>query len=462
VVLLLAAAPSRAAQREAVSTRAKLDFTPFIGPSRDRAELIPVLAGDLVLATTTLRLFAFDACSTQLRWSAGPPDGWDELELDARAELFEGLGKRLWVEPAVGESVVVAALQIPMSRRKNEDWQGITIMTALPERRLFAFELGTGRPLWNHAPPPDWDGDSGPHAQRMSLIGSPTIVGQHVIAASSSDESSIDYHVSCYQLATGSLVWSTFVVRGQMERNMYAFAPWEFSAAPLVAVRERGWVLAQTGLGLIAALDLATGEIQWRTEYETIPLPKTRSYSPPRRETVWRMSPPIVVGDVVLATPPDSRELLALDLADGHALWKVSARWLAALDTGTQLLAFDHLIGADEGAIYLGGAKISALVKRKGLQSASRIEPLWTERVERPDVSGRWQLARDELLLPGPMPDQESGIRKNEQPVVCRVIEKQNGKGKSGPLLGGTTRGLLVTDEAIYALGYDGLERIER
>jgi len=448
VILLLAAAPSEAGQRGVVSARPKLDFTPFTGPWKDRAELIPVLAGDLVFATTTLRVLAFDSCSTDLRWSAGPPDGWDELEPDVRAGLFDGLGRRLCVEPAVGESVVVAALQVPMSRRKNLEWQGITIRTALPERRLFAFELGTGRPLWNHSPLPGWTGDGGSHAQRMSLVGSPTVVGQHVIAASSSDESSIDYHVSCYQLATGSLIWTTFVVRGQIERNGYGYLPCEFSAAPLVAVPERGLVLAQTGLGLIAALDSATGEIQWRTEYQAIELPKARSYSPPRRETVWRMSPPIVVGDVVLATPPDSRHLFAFDLADGHKLWWVWARGLAELDSGTKLLAFDDLIGADEQVIYLGGSKISALMKNGGLRSPKSFEPLWTERVERPDLAGRCQLAGDDLLLPGP--------------GRCLVLERENGKKKSEQILDGTPRGLLVTDAAIFALTDDGLNRIER
>lgn len=160
-------------------------------------------------------------------------------------------------------------------------------------------------------------------------------------------------------------------------------------------------MLAQTGLGEVAALDLATGPVLWRTEYTPIELPKVRSYTPAMRETVWRTNPPIVAGDVVLVTPRDSRELLALDLADGHVLWSFRSSALDALDAGTSALAFDHLIGAGENVLYLGGAKLSALAKPGGMRSTEPPVPLWTERVERPDTTGRAQLARDGVVFRG-------------------------------------------------------------
>ena len=447
--LLLASASSGAAQREAMQTRPKLDFTPFTGErSPRRTELIPVLAGEQVLVTTTLRLFAFDALTAELRWSVGPPQGWAELEPAARDELFDGLDmRRLWIAPATGERVAVAALQIPQSRSPREEWQGIHISTPLPERRLFACELASGQELWNHAPPADWDGAGGPFAQSMSLCASPTIIGSCVLVPCISDASSVDYHVASYELTRGALLWSTFVVRGQIERNSFGKAPFEFTGAPLVGVPGRGRVLVQTGLGLIAALDLATGEVLWRTEYEPIELPNVRSYTPPRREVVWRTTPPIVVGDVVLATPPDSRELLALDLEDGHVLWSVSVSVLNALHTRTNELAFDHLIGVDGEMLYLGGAKVSALVKRRGLRSAETLEPLWTERVSRPETSGRACLAGDALLLPGP--------------VEWLTLDRETGKERNSREVSGT-HGLLVTDEALYVLTEDGLKRIDR
>src|SRR5437867_8899373 len=142
--LLLLTAPANAAQRAETSPGAKLDLTPFAKP--ERAELVPVLAGERVLLTSTLRLYAFDACSGELAWSAGPPAAWDQLAPAAREALFAGLAPgRMFVAPAAGERVAVAALQIPRSRQAPENWDGMVIWNALPERRLFAFDLASGK-----------------------------------------------------------------------------------------------------------------------------------------------------------------------------------------------------------------------------------------------------------------------------------------------------------------------------
>src|SRR5262249_31288158 len=154
-------------------------------------------------------------------------------------------------------------------RHPTEDWQGITISTALPERRLFAFDLATGLPLWDHAPPPSWDGVNGDFAERMSVTGSPLVVGERVLVSCMSDESSIDYHVACYRIETGQLLWDRFVVRGQEERTNFEYLVREFAPPPLVSAPGQR-VVTETGLGVVAALDAATGELLWRTEYPAI------------------------------------------------------------------------------------------------------------------------------------------------------------------------------------------------
>ena len=448
-ILLLTTVPAGAAQREAVRTLPKLDLTPFAGKDVGRAELVPVLAGEHVLVTSTLRLFAFDARTAELRWSAGPPHGWDALEPAVREQLFDGLDLRLlWVAPAASERVVVAALQLPLSRNPTEDWHGIQIATAVPERRLFAFELDSGRPLWNHAPAGSGQLAEPSFAQEMTLTSSPTVTGSRVLVPCTSDESSVDYHVACYELTTGALLWNTFVLRGQLERNSFGKAMREFAGPPLVAVAERGCVLAQTGLGAIAALDLATGTLLWRTDYYPIPVPKARTYTAPKREVVWRTTPPIVVGDVVLATPPDSFDLMALDLAYGHVLWINPARSLASLHSETAKLGFDHLIGASADVIYVGGSKLSAFAKRGGFRSPRRFENLWTVPLEQSWTLGRAQLAGEGIFQPGP--------------GECLVLDRKTGTKGNDHALTSRPRGFLVTDGALYALGDDGLKRIER
>ena len=185
---------------------------------------------------------------------------------------------------------------------------------------------------------------SGNFPQRMSLITSPLIACDSVFVACMSDVSSVNYQVAGYRLGTGELLWNELLVRGEVDQNAYGRLASEFASPPLVFAGNR--VIVETGLGLIAALEPATGEILWRTEYVPIGLGKVRSYAPPKRVNVWRTAPPVVTGDLVLAAPPDSSELLALDLADGHLLWSVAAKELSGLHPGTRAFAFDHLITA--------------------------------------------------------------------------------------------------------------------
>jgi len=442
--LLLAAAPARAAQ----VVEQPLELTPFAAlEPRSQLELVPVREGDAVLVSTTLRLYVFEAATGARRWTAGPPAGWHALRPDDQKALFAGLdGRRGFVAPAAGGGVALAALQVPMARHETDLWQGIVIQNAIPERRLFAFDLATGRALWDHAPPPGWNGTSGPFAQRMRVVGPPLVAGGSVLVPCSYDESSIDYQVACYALDSGELRWRTFVTRGQVERAYLGGEFLEFVAAPLVLDAARGRVIAQSGLGLLVALDLSSGEIVWRAGYEPIPLAKTRSYQPPRRAFPWRMTPPLVVGDTLLATPPDSAVLLALDLGDGHELWRRSVQALSALDH-RETMAFDQLIGAEGGVLYLGGAKLGALEIVGGLRSPRFPVSLWTRPVEKPEACGRAQLSGETLLVPTP-----SG---------SRVFERGSGEPR-GSIEHEEGRGVLCEKEALFVLTAKGLRRIER
>jgi hypothetical protein len=450
-VLLLASLPA-SAQRRAVAPVTAIDLEPFSSKRGERPEIVPVLAGDKVLLSTTLRLLAFDASTGQLAWSAGPPPGWEALEPRAREELFGGFDlERLLVLPASGQGVAVAALQIPSCRTPMVEWQGLQIQRCIPERRLFAFEVATGRPLWSHAPPAGRDGSDASFPERMRVAGPPLAAGSRVLVPCTSDDSSVDYHVACYQLETGALLWSTFVTRGQLECNMFGYLPSEFAAAPLVHASEQvgaaGLVLVQTDLGCAAALDLVSGTLLWKTAYTPIPLPKARSYSPPVRKSVWRAAPPVVVGDVVLAASRDSTQLLAFDLRDGHLLWAADEDALRRLDPATRDVGFDHLIGADSTTIYLGGDKLSALAKPHGLGARAPVAPAWTVPTPREKRLARERLAGDTILVPGPS--------------ECRAFDRSCGQ-LAGTFGAPAARGLLATEDALFALAGNALRRIER
>src|SRR5262249_43002425 len=154
------------------------------------------------------RLYAIDAFTGDLRWQRGPGPGWGGLSSKAREELFDGINDELILAPAAGDGIALAVMQEPFTETATEDWQGVEIMKAIPERRLHAYDLASGTELWNHAPPittdglkNHWDG-SGTYAQRMMVAGSPVVAGARVLVPCYRMQGRIDYHVACYELAS--------------------------------------------------------------------------------------------------------------------------------------------------------------------------------------------------------------------------------------------------------------------
>jgi outer membrane protein assembly factor BamB len=425
-----------------------LDLTPFANV-RTR-NLQPVVAGDVVLVGSTLRLFALDAFSGELRWQAGPPAGWGLLPAKANAELFDGINNELLLAPAAGDGIALAVMQQPFTEYATDDWQGIEIMKAIPERRLYAYDLATGRELWNHAPRlatdglrPRWDG-TGTYAERMMVAGTPTVAGARVLVPCYRMQGRIDYHVACYELASGELLWSTLVISGQRERNMFGRPTREFVAAPLVVSGAR--VFAQTELGTLAALDLFGGRILWQTTYAQIPLPKTKQYNAPPRPLTWRLAPPVVAGEVLVATPSDSTEVVGLRLADGTKLWSYSAESLQERDRENERLGFNQLVGADADTLFLSGAKLAALQKAGGLATSAPFQLRWSSALERSESAPRALLTDEHLLAPN-----------EKQRVVLARRTGERVPALSGGWGGGEAGSLALEDGALFALSAQGL-----
>jgi hypothetical protein len=193
----------------------------------------------------------------------------------------------------------------------------------------------------------------------------------------------------------------------------------------------------------VAALSLASGEVLWRTEYTPIPLPKARSYMPPVRPHVWRNAAPVVAGNVVLATPLDCAELLALDLAGGELLWKSSQELL--FGRAAEFVAFDQVIAADGGALYLGGREIRALEPGPGWTGQPRGVKWARSFPTTPAAAARAH--GDGLFVP-----LDRGIVELDR--ASGAIRRSHATG--------AVQGLLVTGEALFVLADRTLQRIER
>jgi outer membrane protein assembly factor BamB len=357
----------------------------------DFANLRPVIANGVAWLNTGLRVLAIDIFKGTTLWDSGEVTGWGDLSAWARKELVKGIARdtlisKVAVDQASG--ILVAPLQLPRSDADNDNFGNIQITVSLPERRLFAFDSITGTPLWDHAPRM---GDeisllgASTFPERMRIAAPPLIRNDLVLVPCYELAGRITLFVAAYDLSTGELVWRTRVVGGQQRVNLFGEHESEYNAAPLAASDGKLLILSQ--LGIVAALDVETGEPIWESSYEQFDLPRANGFYAPRRARVWQAAAPKISDGIVFTTPIDCPDLLALDLASGAPLWSVPAYELRASSFGTVqgetngrwgLAApnnrvsnnsrgeIDHLITADRESVWLGGDHLVAWTNDRG------------------------------------------------------------------------------------------------
>jgi outer membrane protein assembly factor BamB len=359
-----------ASWRRRIDSPGPMPIDPRLG---DQFALLPCVAGDTLLVSDSMRLFAFDAWTGATRWTSDEAPGWDTVDarkyvLDGskpieRRDFFSAIQRRaLMIQPAAAAGVAVAALQIPVTHIRNTDFQGqFKMTTIMPDRRLFAFDLATGAPLWNHMPPVLWDGESGTVSERLRVAAPPVIVGSRIVVPVYRMQGRVDMHVACFDLFTGRTLWSTALISGQLELNMFGRPEKEFCAAPVCIAGDRVIVLTQ--LGAVAALDLYGGDILWETLYDQIGVPAAQRWrGTPDRRQIWNNTAPVVAGNVVVATPIDSEDMLGLDLESGALAWS-SGRFTRYASGEARVT----LLGADETTVWIAGAKIVSARAPRGL-----------------------------------------------------------------------------------------------
>ncbi|HIG10563.1 MAG: PQQ-binding-like beta-propeller repeat protein [bacterium] len=407
------------------------------------SNLFPVRVGDSVLVSNSLQLFSINAFSGALRWKSERPDGWDRLSDNQAREFFEGVDIRdAMIAPAASERVAVAALQVPITDISNETFRNIAITTIIPDRRLFAFDIESGEMLWNHAPPPFWDGESGGFTERMSVAGPPVVSASRIFVPMHRMYGRIEFYVACCDLESGELLWSTQLVSGQRSLNMFARAETEFTAPPLRVEGDR--IIALTQLGALAALDLFSGAILWETLYDQIPPPQRSNFSAQRINNKWRNAPPVVAAGVVIAAPFDSRDLIGCDLQSGEPLWTVQHTWIQHL-AGGRAAKIDVLVGADERVVYLGSWPVLALKADAGLAHQAPRSLAW--RFPAGDVTTDESTAARPILLADRMV-----IPWRSERVEIELLGGRR-RSKSVPWQTGGGGNLLAEGGTLYTLG---------
>ncbi|MFT7668815.1 MAG: outer membrane protein assembly factor BamB [Planctomycetota bacterium] len=410
--------------------------------------LFPIRIGDMVLFSDSLQLFAVNAYSGALHWSSEKPSGWDNLTTSEKRDFFDGVSQRdTIISPAASERIVVSAHQIPITDLQKERFRNIAITTIIPDRRLYAYDLESGKELWNHRPPVNWDGESGSFTDRVSVAGPPVVSSSRIFVPVYRMYGRIEFYVACFDLVSGEPLWTTQLVSGQRELNMFARAEREFSAPPVRIEGDRVVVLTQ--LGAVAALDLFSGRILWETLYDQVPIPQRSSFSAQRLKNYWRNAPPVVADGVIVVTPFDGRDLIGFDLMSGDLLWSMPYSDIDQL-AGPYRDDVNLLIGADANTVYLGGWPVMALRSSAGLHREMPIELAWRYPAglieESASTASRALLLADRIIIP----------TRSERIEVDRFGGGR--RHKSVPWKGGHSGNLLVQDGTLYTLNNGHLE----
>jgi hypothetical protein len=360
------------------------EFALELGPRQSphaHAQHELVRDGDTLFVAGEVSLRAFDADTLAPRWSAGPPPGWQVLSADARAALLRGLApERTWTAPAVSGETVVAAWLLATPRVREQGFGGFQVQGSLPARRLFGLDRATGVVCWSHAPRSAAKERS--FAEAMTLLTPPLALDGRIVVACTSDTSSIDYQLAAYDARSGVLQWKTFLLRGQIDRGPLGFQSRDYPTPPLIAGPDDASVLALTGLGALACVELESGLVRWSSPYPAVPRSRALSYGPIPSPGRWFPTPPRIIGDVILVAPPDSRALCAFDAHDGALLWDLAEADQLALFG--RLPDQDELAGADGEHIVLSGRELGLVRVRGGLRAPLGFELVWSRPVEEP------------------------------------------------------------------------------
>jgi len=342
----------------------------FDGPPMSRDEVLPehiaaVDRGRIVVANGNA-VSCYDLATGERRWYQGV---WNDQ--DRGTNLF------------YGATIAGGRAFVPFTKRvsKAEFFRGIPIVERIAYRRLVAFDLATGKRIWDHEHGPD----EFLKGARVSVGLPPVAKGGVLYAQAVLCEGQAKSYAIAVDAATGRLLWRRFLQGGQVELTMFG----EPAIEPLhMQVAEKdGTVFVATGFGVMAALEARTGEIQWLATYDSVPIEAARTYYAQERILPWRNQPPVVADGVVVAAPIDAERAFAFDAATGEMRWSVEAAGLR------------RLLGAWDGRAVFQGDRVQAHDIRTGklvvTYPQSRAQPALGE-----EETGRGLICDGTLFIP--------------------------------------------------------------
>jgi outer membrane protein assembly factor BamB len=327
--------------------------------------LMPVLDGDMLFVRTGGQIWAVDASTLTVRWSATErrrPSGNrsdTESNVDA-AQILLTEPLRHSVSVAYGRVYSIEKLRPPGADEPVMSWSGGISWTIAPNV-LVARDRETGEALW------EVGGDVNSPLGQVAFQDVPVAAGGSIFVPFQRGQELV---LAKLDPATGAVLAQTAVVG----------PPTYFSAAggSSLIVTDGATLYVSTGNGVVAALSAADLSWRWAAPYDTLlaGLRGRRWWSRlPMTIPQFGFDRPVLAEDLLVVAPPDTDRILAIDRFEGRQRWPAVTR-----------VANQVVLGATRKGIVLAGNELVCLDARDGQAVVWRSAPL--ELVGRPVIQG--------------------------------------------------------------------------
>jgi outer membrane protein assembly factor BamB len=254
--------------------------------------------------------------------------------------------------------------------------------------RLAAYDLQTGRIRWEIGGPEFQERFELPLAGNY-FFGAPLVDGENLYIVGEKEN---DIRLFCLEARTGHPRWDVLIGHSLHNPTVDIGRRW-WTAQPALV---NGMLVCPNTTGWLLGIDTTTHSVIWEARFREVQQNNrseaTRFRSSRNSEGLvqnrslndeWRASAPVILGDRVLYTPPETSDLVCHRLIDGKQLWKIPRG---------EMLALIHADRSQMIALTTSGLKCLSLEDRK---------QLWEYAVEPPLMpSGRPAVTPTEVFLP--------------------------------------------------------------
>ncbi|HEV3023307.1 MAG TPA: PQQ-binding-like beta-propeller repeat protein, partial [Pirellulales bacterium] len=254
--------------------------------------------------------------------------------------------------------------------------------------RLTAYDLETGRPLWEVGGASNGEAFDPPLAGYF-FFGPPVADGDDlfVVGESTSGETNKQVRLICLDPESGAVKWTQLVASADPDIEKDLCRRWWTAQ---VAVAD-GMVICPTTVGWTVAVDRLTHTLLWGHRSAVTPRPNPNAFGGEgeianqvplwQLKDAWGPAPPVVHAGRIVYSSPEGQNFVCLDQATGKELWSKGR--------GTS----SYFAGVHEKlALIVGRDQVSGWLLENGAEA-------W-QSVKIPPPSGRGVMVADQLYLP--------------------------------------------------------------